>query len=146
MVEGLDWVWKIVNVIGLPGVITWALYDRRKLKNQARKDEIQIEVDEANAPNKVKTSSIVTLEAELMALSRTFEMDREAKERTIKWLTDQNRALRQEIEERDTLIDKLQENIDNLKGQVRRVTANLEQVQRDLDHLRGKTEHQEKGP
>ena len=100
--------WEIVitgaNVIGLPAVITWALYDRRRVRNEARKGELDTHEHEATLPNRVRSSSVVTLEAELLALQNSFNADRQIKDNTIQWLKDQLEEERDENARKDRLI------------------------------------------
>lgn len=133
------WVREILgwlNVIGLPAVITWALYDRRKIRNAGDKGALENEELAETMPNRVKSSSVVTLEAEILALSRTFEMDREAKERTIKFLQQQLTEAREDVLERDLLIDALQEKVAALQRQVNMINTELVEVQQKLAEAR----------
>ena len=135
MWEPIKELLAILNVIGLPTVIAWALYDRRRIRNEGKQGELQVQEAEATLPNRVKTSSVVTLEAELLALSRTFEMDREAKERTIAFYAQQLAEARRDIEERDAVIDSLREKVVGLQRQVNAVTTELADVHRQLDRM-----------
>lgn len=131
-----DIIITVANVIGLPAVITWALYDRRRVRNEAREGELTTEEQEATLPNRVRSSSVVTLEAELLALQNSFNADRQIKDNTIKWLTEQLEAERQENVKKDQLIDQLQAKVRELTGQVANVVSDLNRVQRDLDRFK----------
>ncbi len=91
---------QFLNWAGIPVVLGWALYDRRKLKNDN-------EIAEATAGDKVKTSSIVTLEAELVAARKSFDADRSIKDQTIEWLRDSLAEARVEDARKDELIEDL---------------------------------------
>lgn len=130
--EVLGWL----NIIGLPTIIGWALYDRRRVRNAANKGQLENEELEQTLPNRVKSSSVVTLEAEILALSRTFEMDREAKERTIAFLQEQLAEARADLLERDKAIDSLQEKVGRLQKQISQITGELSAVQRELEDAR----------
>lgn len=130
--EVLGWL----NIIGLPTIIGWALYDRRRIRNAANKGQLENEELEQTLPNRVKSSSVVTLEAEILALSRTFEMDREAKERTIAFLQEQLAEARADLLERDRAIDSLQEKVARLQQQISQITGELTAVQKELEDAR----------
>jgi septal ring factor EnvC (AmiA/AmiB activator) len=134
----------ILNVIGMPTVIAWALYDRRRIRNEGKQGELEVQEAEATLPNRVKTSSVVTLEAELLALSRTFEMDREAKERTIAFQAQQLSEARRDIAEREAVIDSLREKVAGLQRQVNAVTSELADVHRQLDRVTRNNPQQQK--
>jgi septal ring factor EnvC (AmiA/AmiB activator) len=136
MMEWLKLIFGWLNVIGLPAVISWALYDRRKIRNANDKSGLQNKEMEETLPNRVKTSSVVTLEAEILALSRTFEMDREAKERTINFLQGQLAEARNDVIERDKVIDSLQSKVAMLQKQVNQINRELHVVQQELEDAR----------
>lgn len=138
----LDVLTRVLTVLGIPTVVGWALYDRKRIRNEGAKGAVEVEEAEETLPHRVRSSSVVTLEAEIMALSNSFDTDRRIKDETIAFLQAQLAEAREEIEARDEMIDSLQE-------QVRTLRANVNQVNRDLDRLQGELEtlrnHQEKG-
>lgn len=122
MTEWLDIIVRILAIVGLPSVTAWFLYDRRRIRNQNLEQE-------ETMPNRVRSSSVVTLEAEIMALSRSFDTDRRIKDETIQFLQEQ-------LDERDKLIDSLQAQLGSLRRKVATVTRDLESVQHELDSLK----------
>lgn len=144
MPEGLKAILEVLNIVGIPAIITWALYDRRRIRNEGNKGELDVEEQEATLPDRVRSSSIVTLEAELLALSRTFEMDREAKERTIAFQAQQLAEARADLEERDKVIDGLRDKVASLQRQVTAVTRELAEVHGELDRVQHKNNNQGK--
>lgn len=131
--EIADWVARVLALVGLPGVVTWFLYDRRRVHNEDKQGELAVDEAEATLPNRVRSSSVVTLEAEIMALSNSFDTDRRIKDETIQYLRDELGVARAEIAERDRLIDSLQEQLNDLKRKVSMLTRDLDRVQQELD-------------
>lgn len=126
--EGLDFVVRLLTILGFPTVVAWFLYDRRRLRAQNSETE-------ATAPNRVRSSSVISLEGEIMALSNSFDTDRHVKEETISFLQQQLDEARDSIAERDRLIDDLQTQMSALKVKVRIVTRDLELIQAELDAM-----------
>lgn len=118
-----------LNIIGIPAIVTWVLYDRRRVRNQADRGQLENEELEQTLPDRVKSSSLITLEAELISLQKTFTADRELKENTIQWLSSQLAEARADILERDKLIDRLQEQLNILRTQ-------MEDLQRELNQAK----------
>ena len=129
----------IANVIGLPAVITWALYDRRRVRNEARQGELVGDEQEATLPNRIRSSSVVTLEAEILALQNTFNADRQIKDHTIQWLKEQLEEEREENRKKDRLIDELQDKVRDLTRRVAALVNDLDRVQQDLDRFKAQS-------
>lgn len=136
--EALEWFIRLLAVVGLPSVTTWFLRERRKLRNQNLETE-------ATMPNRVRTSSVVTLEAEIMALSNSFDTDRRIKDETIAFLTAQLEEAREDITERDCKIDSLQAQVLALKRDAEAVTRRLVALQGELDAMRNHPPEKGKG-
>lgn len=140
-------IWEVILTVGnwlaIPSVVAWVLYDRRRIDNEARQGHADAEVAEKIAPDRIKSSSIMTLEAEILALQQSFNADRKIKDDTIRWLKEQLEEARLENMEKDRLIDKMQEQVSELKTQVRNLSGHLDRVQKDLDRVRSIGHHGE---
>lgn len=144
MSDVIDVALKVLTIIGMPSVVAWALYDRRRVRNEANRGELEVKEQETTLPNRVRSSSVVTLEAEIMALSNSFDTDRRIKDATIAFLQDQLQEARAEITARDQLIDALQDQVEGLKRNVVKVTRDLDRLHGELQTLRsekGKGNH-----
>jgi len=132
-----DQILRWGNWIGIPAVTTWWLYDRRKIRNQGRVGEAEADVAALTVKDKAKSSSIVTLEAELLAAQRSFDADRAVKDSTILWLQHQLEEARAEDERKETVIDKLQAQVRSMQARMDQMSRELTQLQKDLESARG---------
>jgi uncharacterized protein YlxW (UPF0749 family) len=130
-----DWIAKISVILGLPGVIGYLIKERRKNNAEARRAETDAEYAEAELPNRLRSSSVITIEAELAALQRTFQDDRNAKERTIEWLSEQLEAERAASAAKDARIRDLEAKVTQLQSRVAQLSEELAQVSEDLKSL-----------
>jgi chromosome segregation ATPase len=131
----LDWVARISVIVGLPGVLMYLVKERRKNNAEARAAEADAEVDEAEVPLRVRTSSVVTLEAEVAALQRAFDMERNSNQRTIEHLAEQLEAERALSAAKDQRIRELEEKVQQLQHRVSEVSDELARVSEDLKSL-----------
>ena len=136
----MDWDWgtisQVLNYIGFPAIITWFLYDRKRLRAEARKQDASATVAEGKAPNEIRTSSVVSLEAEIVALQKSFDADRRIKDATIDWLSDELDDARTELESKDALIDALKKQVRTLMGEADTIKRRLKEVERELNRAR----------
>ncbi len=137
MNEVLDWVARISAMVGLPAVLLYLIKERRRNNAEARKVEADADYASADLPNRLRSSSVVTMEADIAALRRTFTDDRAAKERTIKFLSDQLEAERAASLAKDTRIRELEEKVQVLQRRVAEVSEELARVSEDLKSLHG---------
>jgi chromosome segregation ATPase len=119
---------QIINWLGIPAVIGWALYDRRRIRNENRIGGADANVAELTVPDRIKSSSIVTLEAELVAARKSFEADRAIKDETI-------RDLRQELTNARNEDDRKDQLIEDLLRKVRTQGRKLEELQRTQEQM-----------
>lgn len=131
----LEWILRAVVVLGLPGILAYAVKQRRKDQAEARAMEAEADVAEGQVQPKVKTTSIVSLEAEIAALSKTFQEDRRLKEQTIDWLSRQLDAERAASARKDLRIRELEEKVQALQTRVAEVSDELARVSEDLKSL-----------
>ncbi len=139
----MDWgtVTQVVNYIGLPAIITWFLYDRRRIRNEGRQGDAAAAVAEGRVPSEVRTSSVVSLEAEIVALTKSFEADRVIKETTIKWQAAELADARNELTQKDDLIDALKKQVRTMMGEADTLQRRLQEVERELTRARNMGHH-----
>jgi chromosome segregation ATPase len=130
-----DWVSRIVLLLGLPGVITYLVKERRKNNADARMAEADAEFAEEDLPNRHKTSSIVSLEAQVTAMQKTFKTDRENRDETIAFLRGELESEREASKRKDDRIRELEEKVQKLQARVSDLSRELAQVSRDLADL-----------
>ena len=131
----LEWVNTAAGWLGIPAIVTWFLYDRRRLRAQGRVEDVGADVVERTALDRVKTSSIVTLEAELVAARKSFDADRAIKDNTIQYLTKTVEEQRMEIDRKDEVIDRLMQQVRLLKDELVGVNDRINAVQPELSAL-----------
>jgi chromosome segregation ATPase len=131
----LDWLARGSAIVGLPAVLMYLIKERRKTNAEARRAETDAEYAEAELPNRLRSSSVITIEAELAALQRTFQDDRNAKERTIEWLSEQLEAERAASAAKDARIRDLEAKVTQLQTRVAQLSDELAQVSEDLKSL-----------
>jgi chromosome segregation ATPase len=140
--EVLDAVARVSLIFGIPGIITYLVKERRKNNANARvaeadadKAEADADFDEADLPNKVRSSSIVTLESEMAAMQRTFDRDRKVTRETIQWLEEQLRNERRASARKDDRIRELEEKVQELQRRVAGLSQDLARVSEELASL-----------
>lgn len=131
----LDWVAQVSVIIGLPGVVIYLIKERRKNNADARRAETDADYAQAELPNRLRSSSVITIEAELAALQKTFQDDRTAKERTIEFLSEQLEAERAASAMKDQRIRELEDKVQALQARVGQVSDELTEVREDLKSL-----------
>ena len=135
MKDFLSLVAQISVIVGLPGVIIYLIKERRKNNAEARRAETDAEFAEADLPNRQRSSSVVTLEAELAALQRAFDVERNSTARTVEHLSEQLEAERAQSAAKDKRIRELEEKVVQLQGRVEELTDELKSVAADLASL-----------
>lgn len=130
-----DFAW-VVNLLGLPAVITYFLYDRTKLQNENRGEELQLKETEETLPDRVKTSSVLSLEAEWLAYKKTSDAKFVVMQETIDHLVRQLAEARKELQERDEIIDRLDKQLGSVKRRVNQLQDQVDDLQRQLDAAR----------
>jgi len=134
-----DWLTKLGALVGLPSVIIYLMYYRRRIKNQAV-------LQEGRIPIQIKSSSVTQLESELAALAATFETDRRLKGETIDWLTGQLENDRQLLAQERLASAAKDQRITELSDTVRELQSRVVDLVDDLGALERKLQefHDEK--
>jgi peptidoglycan hydrolase CwlO-like protein len=125
MTEVIDLILRFLAVFGIPAILMFWLRDRRRVSNLATKEEKQL-------PYEVRATAATTLDAELAALTKSFNTDREIKDRTI---TELKKALEEKevkILEQSKRIEELQKKVDELQKRVYELQEALAEVSREL--------------
>ena len=133
--DALDWFARIATVVGLPGVVIYLLRYKRPETAAARLTEAEADVDERTIADKVRTSSIATIEAEMAAMQRAFETSRAADASTIARLRNDLDAERQSSEQKDRRIRELESKVLALQTRVSEVSDELARVSDELRSL-----------
>lgn len=136
----MDWTWidvllRVITVLGLPTIGLWFLRERRRQHATDRQAEADADVTEAEVPMRVRSTSVITLESELAALSKTFQDDRALKESTIAWLKEQLEEERAASAAKDQRIHDLEGKVKSLQERVAEVSEELARVSDDLRSL-----------
>lgn len=134
--EIAKWVGIIATAVGLPGVVLWFLNDRRTGGALKRKAEAEASREEGVVVSDVRKSSVVSLEAEIAALSSSFETDRKIKQATIEWLTSQLTAERQNSALKDQRIRELEQKVNAMTSTIDTFREELTRVRDELTSLR----------
>jgi peptidoglycan hydrolase CwlO-like protein len=127
--EWFDTVLRTLAVLGFPAIIMFWLRDRRRIQNQDTRDEQQL-------PFQVRTTAATTLDAEVVALQKAFELDRQTRNRTIEDLRKENESLHTEVELKNQKIDELKSQVERLQDLVQRLQDQLENVRQELVKLK----------
>lgn len=133
--DALDWFARIAAGVGLPGVIVYYIRDRRKTSAEARQLEAGADVDERTIGDRVKTSSIATIEAEVAAMQRSFEISRAADAATMLRIQADNERLVRESAAKDLRIRELESKVQQLQARVSEVSDELARVSDELRSL-----------
>lgn len=133
--EAADWFVRTVVALGLPGVAIYYVRDRRKGIAEARRNEASADVDERTVKDKVRTSSIASLEAEVAAMQRSFEAGRAADADTIAHLRAEIREERESSALKDKRIRELESKVQILQARVSEVSDELARVSDELRSL-----------
>jgi cob(I)alamin adenosyltransferase len=122
------WILELLSLLAIPSVVTWALYDRRRVRAADKISEADAQVADATIPHHIQSSSVVTMEAQVAALGKSFDMDRTIKDATIAYL-------RRELAEKDAEIDRKDAVIDDLLSKVRSMGAQMDQMRSEQRKL-----------
>jgi chromosome segregation ATPase len=117
----LDFVLRALLVLGLPTIIIFWFKDRRRIKNDAKKQEQQL-------PLEVRATAATTMDAEVLALTKAFQTARDTLDRTI---ADQARMIAAQAAE----LEAKYLEIEGLRKRVRELQDKLELMRRQMDAL-----------
>jgi hypothetical protein len=106
---------------GLTTTILFLLRDRRRIRNMNVKAEKEL-------PLEVRAKAATTFEAELAAITTTFDRDRAYKDQLIANVTADNDRLTHRNEVLVTENDKLVEEVATLKGRLRELMAQVQEL------------------
>ncbi|WP_030526596.1 hypothetical protein [Phycicoccus jejuensis] len=127
-----DWIARASAAVGLPGVAIYYVRDRRQKNAEARRAEAAADLDEQTTPDRAKTSSIATIEAEMVAMQRAFETSRAADAQTIARLEGSLEAERKASDAKDRRIGDLESKVAELKTRLAELSDELAHVSDEL--------------
>jgi chromosome segregation ATPase len=125
MTDFLDVLLRVAGAVGLPALLIFLIRDRRRVKADASRIEGQV-------PFEIRTTAATTLEAEVAALSRSFEVDRGVRNETIRVLQSELATERQASVEKDRRIKELQIRVEEMRAQIRELTHQVHILQESL--------------
>lgn len=131
----LDWFARLATILGLPGVLIYLVRDRRTKNAEARSVEADALVDEETVPDKLRTSSIATIEAEIAAMQRAFDISRAADAQTIERLRREVAQERESSAAKDVRISELETRVAELKTKMSELSDELAHVSDELRSL-----------
>jgi hypothetical protein len=135
--EIIDWIVRGVVGVGVPSAAIKYILDWKRNRAKARSEDAQADVDQATVPDKLRSSSVVTMEAERLALTESFRADREIKDQTIAFLRLQIDAAQIREAEKDAKILTLQHRVEELLSVVRQQVEELSAMADQLRDLHG---------
>jgi chromosome segregation ATPase len=124
--DTLDTVVRIAAAIGLPAIVIFWVRDRRK--SRAESDRAEQEV-----PFQVRATAATTLDAEVAALHKAFEIRVKSYESTIESQARQLVDVRAENEAKDVKIDALKGQVYTLQDKLRELQTQFDIVKREFD-------------
>ena len=136
--EVFDVLSRVGTLIGLPGVTLYLIRSKRKERAEARRLEAAADVDEQTIVNRVTTSSITRLEAEIAALQSSFDVSRATDADTIARLRAEIAEERRSSAEKDARIRELETKVQTLQARVAEVSDELHRVSIELASLHGR--------
>lgn len=121
--------------VGIPAVLAWFGRQQWKSASARRAARAADGVEEATAPDKIKTSSVTALESQMMAMDRTFGLERASYERRIGFLEHELTDRDVQIEQKDRRLREALEKIDELQRQLTELAEQVRaEVAKDLEH------------
>jgi chromosome segregation ATPase len=123
-----DFVLSVLGAIGLPGIIIFWIRDHRRYRNLSFKEEQQ-------TPYEVRTTAAGTLDAEVVALQKSFNTDRGVKDRTISDLILSLSERDSQIAEKDKKIQEQNVKIEELQARVSELQRKVNELQDALSEL-----------
>lgn len=136
--EVFDVLSRVGTLIGLPSVTLYLIRSKRKERAEARRLEAAADVDEQTIVNRVTTSSITRLEAEIAALQSSFDVSRATDADTIARLRAEIAEERRSSAEKDARIRELETKVQTLQARVAEVSDELHRVSIELASLHGR--------
>jgi uncharacterized protein (UPF0548 family) len=118
----LDLLLRISGGVGLPGVVTYLLVQRRKLGNEN-------ELAERTMGATVAKADVGALEAHMLAVENAFRVERESKDRVIASLEERVTQVQKECDDRVSAKDR---EISQLRRQVSTLANDLQALQRQF--------------
>jgi uncharacterized coiled-coil DUF342 family protein len=112
---------RLMGAVGAPALIIYFVRDRRRNAITNNKAEKRL-------PFEVRATAATTLDAEVAALTKSFELDRRTRTETIE-------ALRKDLQEAREEIDKKDQKIEELKKKVRELQEKVDEMQRQMTSL-----------
>lgn len=131
-----DWVVKASAGIGFPGLLVKFSYDwwkNRPSRAALRKAAAEADVEEAIRTDRIRSSSISSMEAQTLAMVKSWEAERAAKDETIRFQGEQLAAQRTENAEQAKIIRELRSRVESLQSQVADVLETLKALQPNDD-------------
>lgn len=122
MNDVLDLLLRISGGVGLPGVVTYLLVQRRKLGNEN-------ELAERTMGATVAKADVGALEAHMLAVENAFRVERESKDRVIASLEERVTQVQKECDDRVSAKDR---EISQLRRQVSTLANDLQALQRQF--------------
>ena len=126
--EFFDVALRALAVLGLPGVLIFWLRDRRSLR-------IQNNASEAKTPYKIRATAATTLDVEVAALQKAFDVDKSTRNDTIAYLKAELVDTRMREEQKDARNAALQETVTLLQGRVQQLQVQVGALQSLLNDV-----------
>jgi hypothetical protein len=123
--EAFDDAIRLMAVLGLPSVLLFWVRDRRRILLQNR-------VSEQRTPYEIRATAATTLDVEVAALQKTFDVAQAARNDTIDYLKAELVDTRLREAEKDARNIALQEQVAALQGRVIELQATIADLQVNL--------------
>lgn len=129
MGEIFDWIMRGAVALGVPTLLGKYIRDGLRSRAARRRDNTEAEVVEAIAEDRIKSSSITTLEAQHVATQKAWDAERTALKGTIDFQAVQLTEAREYARSRDDIISELRARVEELQGQLAEIAGKLADLQ-----------------
>ena len=124
-------MWSTVRDIaaatGIPALLLYWLRDRRRARADAS-------VQEGTVGTRIGRTGVEYLEAQVIAMARAFDEERDSKDRRISDLSKEVRQLRQDVSDRDGLITGLRDQLEEMREQMEQMRDRMAALSEQLPH------------
>ena len=116
-----DLLVKAMAGIGFPSLLGKYIYDsvkNRPTRAARRQARLDAQIAAATADDKIRSSSVTSVEAQMVAMAKGFDQERQSKDRTIAFQEGQITTLRAENADKDQVIRELKATVEDLQRQL----------------------------
>jgi predicted RNase H-like nuclease (RuvC/YqgF family) len=124
----LDFAVRAAAILGLPTLIAFYVRERRRNRIVADKEEKEV-------PFQVRKTAATTLDAEVAAMAKAFELRAKTMQETIDDLRSDLTHAREDIDAKDKKIEELKRRVYELQDKLNEMRRQVDNLQQDFESV-----------